>query len=303
MTVEVARRFARHQRGLISRSQAFDLGLTPGQIATERRTGRWRLIQPHVFLIDGAALDWHGRVQAAQLGCGGLAFASTAAALFRLPRFPPAGVPAMLVAHGQNPRVRQTRVHRTRHLDDVDTAVVDGIRVTGLIDTIHDVGIQLAKAELVDLVDVAVRDHSIPPSRLHERAVERGGPRRGGKQVLAALAERHGDQRAPLSAWSRQVQRLLADACLGRPTVEHRVVVDGRLVAQVDLAYPDHRLAIELDSRRHHLNTASFESDSRRRNRLASVGWTVLTLTWDQTERDPSGTIDTVRSVLTQRSA
>ncbi len=86
----------------------------------------------------------------------------------------------------------------------------------------------------------------------------------------------------PLSEWSRMVADLLEASGLPRPAFEHRVEGrDGEFVAQVDLAYPSVRLAIELDSVRWHFNRVSFAEDPRRRNALFMAGWTVLTFTWD----------------------
>ena len=60
----------------------------------------------------------------------------------------------------------------------------------------------------------------------------------------------------------------------------------GHFVAQVDLAYPSRRPAIELDSIRWHHNSESFVNDRRRRNRLQAIGWDVLNFTWgDYSER------------------
>ena len=69
------------------------------------------------------------------------------------------------------------------------------------------------------------------------------------------------------------VADLLVESGLDRPVMEHRVYgVNGTFIAQVDLAYPDCRVAIELDSKRWHLNRVSFDEDPERRNRLDRGG-------------------------------
>ena len=62
----------------------------------------------------------------------------------------------------------------------------------------------------------------------------------------------------------------------------------GQFVAQVDLAYPSRRLAIELDSIRWHHNSESFVNDRRRRNRLQAIGWDVLNFTWQDYSEQPA---------------
>ena len=47
-------------------------------------------------------------------------------------------------------------------------------------------------------------------------------------------------------------------------------------MAREDLAYPEHRLAIELDGFRWHAGRGPFRSDRLRRNRIAAAGWRLL---------------------------
>jgi very-short-patch-repair endonuclease len=47
-------------------------------------------------------------------------------------------------------------------------------------------------------------------------------------------------------------------------------------VAREDLAYPEHRLAIELDGFRWHAGRGPFRSDRLRRNRIEAAGWRSL---------------------------
>jgi very-short-patch-repair endonuclease len=71
----------------------------------------------------------------------------------------------------------------------------------------------------------------------------------------------------------------------------------GRFVARVDLAYPQHRLAIEYDGD-HHRGRASFRRDAARLNALRMCGWTVLRFTADDVLRHPSRVVAQVRALL-----
>ena len=73
---------------------------------------------------------------------------------------------------------------------------------------------------------------------------------------------------------------------------------EGALIAQVDLAYPDCRVAIELDSVRFHLNRDAFVRDARRRNRLMLAGWNVLSFTWADYRHEPTVLCAQVASAL-----
>ena len=61
------------------------------------------------------------------------------------------------------------------------------------------------------------------------------------------------------------------------PAPQTNVLIEGM---EVDCAWPDHRLVIELDSWEYHRTRADFESDRRKDRRLKAAGWTVLRVTW-----------------------
>ena len=62
-----------------------------------------------------------------------------------------------------------------------------------------------------------------------------------------------------------------------------------------------HRVAIELDSVRFHLNRESFVADPRRRNRLTLAGWTVLSFTWDDYINHPGALCDAVAAACSSK--
>ena len=95
------------------------------------------------------------------------------------------------------------------------------------------------------------------------------------------------------------VANLLVDAGFENPALEHQVRrADGSLVAQVDLAFPSHRVAIELDSARWHDNRESFVQDRRRRNAITLAGWTVLNFTWSDYADHPAALCEAVAKSL-----
>jgi len=61
-----------------------------------------------------------------------------------------------------------------------------------------------------------------------------------------------------------------------RSVRQHEVRSAGEFVARVDLAYPEHRLAIELDAFGWHAGRGPFRSDRIRGNRIEAAGWRLL---------------------------
>ena len=91
---------------------------------------------------------------------------------------------------------------------------------------------------------------------------------------------------------SSMVERGLAEPVL------HFKVFDGdRFVAEVDLAYPDLRIAIELDGRVH-LQEDVWERDQPRQNDLVLLGWTVLRFSWARFVKDPDRVIAEIRAAV-----
>ena len=71
----------------------------------------------------------------------------------------------------------------------------------------------------------------------------------------------------------------------------------GRLVARLDLAYPERRIGLEYDGD-HHRDRDTFQRDAVRLNRLHLLGWTVLRFTADDVLRHPERTLTHIRAAL-----
>ena len=69
--------------------------------------------------------------------------------------------------------------------------------------------------------------------------------------------------------------------------------------AFTDLAFPDCRLAVEVDGRRYHDESSGrFESDRHRQNELQALGWRVLRFTWRMLIDDPDGVIAKITEIV-----
>jgi len=64
------------------------------------------------------------------------------------------------------------------------------------------------------------------------------------------------------------------------PPVEEYPVAISMTDVHIDLAYPDVRVGIELDSYSWHMDRRSFERDRERDNELRMLGWEILRFTW-----------------------
>lgn len=91
---------------------------------------------------------------------------------------------------------------------------------------------------------------------------------------------------------------------LPRPVLAYRVHdTQGRFIAEVDLAYPELKLAIEIDGYRWHSTPAQKRADEERQNRLILAGWTVLRFSAAEVRHDPEVLATTVSRYLTSAAA
>lgn len=102
----------------------------------------------------------------------------------------------------------------------------------------------------------------------------------------------------PESVFERRLLRVLRAAGLPKPELQYEVRDGGRLVARVDFAYPDARLAIEADGFSHHSGRPAWERDRARGNVLVRLGWRVIRVTWRMCQEDPRAVTDAIARTL-----
>jgi len=287
------------QHGVITRQQALEVGMTIRQIDYRILTGRWQASSPGVYRHAQLPLGWHGRLLAACLGRGALASHRSAAALHEIDGYRPAMMD-ITVASGSWRPVAGLVLHQSTQLDRSDPVIVDSIPCTGLARTVLDLAAVVPRRRLEFTIDAVLRTKRLTlPDLCAVLARHSRRGRDGCGRLREVLDERVGVSGVPLSDWSRMVHDLLVLHDLPTPLMEHRVLRhDGGLIAQVDLAYPAAKVAIELDSVAWHLNRKSFELDPRRRNKLVVLGWNVLNFTWSDYVDRPEVLCGTVRAAL-----
>ena len=129
------------------------------------------------------------------------------------------------------------------------------------------------------------------------------GRRRGAPILRAVVAEwRAAATRLPTepnlrSPFEAKLLPLLATSDLPMPHVNAPVQTPGGTL-EVDLLWPDHRFAVELDSRRHHGNDLAFERDRWRDRELLRAGYTTLRVPWRHAEDEPRAVLDAIRARL-----
>ncbi|MEZ5213696.1 MAG: DUF559 domain-containing protein [Microbacterium sp.] len=70
---------------------------------------------------------------------------------------------------------------------------------------------------------------------------------------------------------------------------------------QVDLAYPELKIAIEYEGEHHLTDPAQWAEDIARMDRLVEAGWRVIRVTKSEVFRDPARLIERIRRAVGAR--
>lgn len=105
----------------------------------------------------------------------------------------------------------------------------------------------------------------------------------------------------PWSKAERVMHRLLREHGITEWIANYAVSVGGRRF-YLDIAFPDLKVAIEVDGKIHATDLQVFESDRQRQNLLLIDGWQVLRFTWRRLIDEPQAVVDEVRAVLGART-
>lgn len=143
-----------------------------------------------------------------------------------------------------------------------------------------DVAGVLSRDELATVLDRVLLARKVSPRSLIRHISTRHQYTRPGSRALRALLHDRING-VPESELERKFLRLVRHAGLPEPSRQYRI---GH--RRVDFAYPESRVAIELDGVAFHGSPSAIASDRRRQNQLVLAGWTVLRFGWEDVTRD-----------------
>lgn len=285
------------QHWLVSLDDVIRAGGTRQQAAHRLAIGRWVPADVGVYRLVGPSPTWHTKVLAPVLSAGGSAVAShfAAAALHEIPGFG-RGAPEITIERGVNYRRDGVRVHTSTDLRRSAPVRLDGIPTTSFDRTLLDLARRISDSRLLRAIEHGRRTKAATWSSL--AATLRAHARRGRpgvarlRRVITVNAHRG---EITDSDFELLVIALLLEHGLPEPVLHHRVMDGDRFVAEVDLAYPALKVAIELDGLVH-LERDVRERDLKRQNDLVLAGWTVLRFTWERFVQRPDLVVAEIRA-------
>ena len=283
------------QRGAIERSEAMAAGHTRASLQHRVTTGRYQRVQPRVYRVAGAPVTYEQQLLEACKTTGGVASHRAAAALWGLDV--PPGTLEVSVTRPRCPRPKGVIVHRSTDLRPEECTVRFGIPITNPLRTLLDLGAVLPAWLVTDALDSALAKRLVTLPGLEVMVLTHGKKGRRGVGVLRKLLEERCDTN-PDSVLESRMMRLCRQHDLPLPKFQYVIRHGKAFVARVDFAYPEIKLAIEVDGYEKHSSLDAFQRDRSRQNDLVELGWTVLRFTWDDVCHRPETVANRLRRVL-----
>ena len=266
---------------MVTLAQLRGAGLTRGAIEYRVRQGRLHPVLRGAYAVGHLAQPPLARETAAVLvlGAGVALSLGTAAAMWVLPS-PPQDL--VHVSTRRNLRSREgIHVHRTTTLRRADVRRLKGLPLTAPARTILDIEAGLDARTLERVVADALARRLVKAEELTSSPRLRGLLDDGPK-LTRSEAE-------------RRLLQLIRKAGLPEPQTNVRIGP-----YEVDLLWPDHRVAIEVDGFAFHGHRIAFERDHRRDLALQARGIHTIRVTWRQIVDEPERLLASLGAALSR---
>jgi Transcriptional regulator, AbiEi antitoxin len=293
---------AERQDGVVSLAQARWCGVSQGQIAWRRSSGRYRRCRRGVVRVAGVPPSWRQAVRIAALAAVGPVAVShaSAARLYGL-ELPPAvhrrwqadsafiELSAPIVRHV---RLDGVRGHRSGTWEEGDIVARAGLAVTSPLRIVIDLSSRLGVDGTGRLVDEMLRRKLVTVAALRDRVASlRPAPGRSVRVLRAVVAARDQTYDPGESTLEARIRRVIRRKGFPAPVGQYWIR-DATLAARLDFAYPDVKVYLEGDGFGFHRFASDLDRDARRRNELVQRGWIGLHFTWRMKDAEIEAKLD-----------
>ncbi len=289
---------AARQHSLLTLDDVVAAGGTRRHASGRVQVGRWDSPHSGVYRIAGVPWTYEAEVMAAVLAAGPDAVASHRCAARLLGIGFAKADPEVSVPRGQNRRTAGPLVHESTDLGRCTTRLISGIPVTDPARTLLDLGRYIGREALEWAVEQARREDLVDwPELIGCLAGHARQGRHGVRRLRTVIAS--GLSRTEVTDTDSELfaLALIREHGLPEPKVHHRVYDGDRLVAELDLAYPDDLVDIEIDGFVHN-DPVVRQKDDARDHELRRLGWTVRRFWCEVPVKQPAAFLHSVRALL-----
>lgn len=285
-----------YQRGVVSRTQALSMGITPAGLRYRYRPGGpWRRLLPGIYLTSTGEPTSKQLQTAALLYAGRSSVITGPAALhqYRLRAPETRRIDVLVPANRQCGSRAFVTIHRTWRLPHAETRDL-ALRYAPLARAVADAVRGLTDRSQVRAVVASAVQKGL--CTVQDLAAElAAGPIRGSGLLRSVLAEVLDGIRSPAEGDFRD---LIRKSGLPQPLFNPRLELHGKLLAVPDAWWPEVAVAVEIDSREWHLGPDDWEKTLRRHGRLVAVGIRVIHVTPHQVRTEPARILQDIADAL-----
>ncbi len=284
------------QHGVFSRAQALASGFTVRMIDKRVMQGRWICADFGVYRPVTTTPTWHLAVMAACLTGPAVASHRAAARLWRLPGFAD-DLPEVTAFRHRRRRPDSVVWHESWFLNEAgDTTVLEQIPVTSATRTIVDLS-AVASTQAIEIALDNARHRGLTDAARVKAEVDRMRRPFGTKRIRTVLALKSPEDAPAESPLESRAAIVVRESGLPQPTPQFEIFDDGSFVGRVDFAWPEYRVALEVDGFSVHGDRAAWDRDQKRSSQLAAAGWRVHRVTHDRL-RNPADIVAELRKSL-----
>jgi very-short-patch-repair endonuclease len=295
----VAATLAEDQLGLVARRQMIARGAPADSVDAAVRRGTLLPAARGVYRMPGSPETPDVRLLAQVLAAGDGALLSHRSAAWLWGLLPPPWRHEITVPRGRRPRLTDVIVHESSDLDLAIPGRVRGLPVTGVGRTVLDCAGD-ATIDLELLIDAARRERSISRTLLPATVVAHA---RSGRPGIGPLSELLAMDEMPHSDFERLVARWLHDLGMKGWVLHHRIVVPVRGAVEIDIAWPDLRVALELEGADHRDRSTVHDDDTERQNWIVNDGWHLVRTTYRRWVRSNHAVLAELQAALARGAA
>lgn len=283
--------------GLVMRDKVL-ADVDPDRLLVAMRSGRLRRVQRGIYVPRTVEYTPVAAARAAATSSGiadAVASHRTAARCHALALPAERRCEDVTVPSSVNRKDRKDLCFHRRGLNLGDVVLMRGVPVSALPRTVADLACWLDRLPAVWLIDDAMRRGLCGRADIISVVrTWRGGA--GCGTALRRVREADGRSESVLETAGRLA---LLDGGVRLPVAQYEVrASDGRLVARLDGAYPEHKLGLEYDGGKVHGAVDALYRDRARQNELARMGWTLLRFTWWDVTGDTRRFVRTVADII-----
>jgi very-short-patch-repair endonuclease len=288
---EVIGELAGRQHGVVSLRQLREYGVPEHVVRTRRAAKRWYALHRGVYAVGHEALTPKSHFIAAVYACGPGSLLSHRAAGAVQGLLDATAVIEVTAARGCKPKSGIV-IHRSRRVHPDDRTQVDGIPTTSVARTLVDLADVLNERQLTRAVRQAEL-LKVFDLRAIDAVLDRVSGRKGRHRLRRVLVAYRPEPHLLRSRAERKLKRLCERHHLPQP--QFNAQVNGR---EVDVYWPEAKLALEFDGAETHQTRFAFHDDRRRDRALAAEGVQTLRVTWPDLDATLA---EQVRTILSQR--